>query len=339
MSIIRSDIVIYGSANMQETDSGAQGGAIDLTKRVVFDDLSTTDTVQIVSSDATDATPDAVTVYGRDAGGSVVSETELINGVTPVTTTQSFERLMKCTISAGAPAGDVAVEKSTATRDDTAQTGADATASEAAYITLDAGASGSDDTYNGMVLRINGGTGANQIRRIVDYTGSTKIAYVDRDWDTTPDVTSEFVVSEGMVFANGETEIRRPFYDVSADVLGGSARTFYEKVFVKNTNAVNSLLAMTVSEEADPSTFVTFALEDAVDDTGTSTDRTTAPAGAEIGGTGFDSATKTLATETDASTADLAAASAIGVWLLLSLAAGEAAAKSTYTIGSNGSTT
>jgi len=339
MSIIRSDMVIYGSANMQESDSGAQGGAIATTKRVVFDDLSTTDTVQIVSSDATDADPDAVTVYGRDAGGSIVSETELINGQTPVTTAQSFERLMKCTISAGSPAGDVAVEKSTATRDNTAQGGSDATSSEAAYMTLDASASGMDDTYNGMVLRINGGTGSGQIRRIVDYDGTNKYAYVDRDWGTTPDATSEFVISEGVVFANGETEIRRPFYDVSADVAGGSERTFYEKVFVKNTNSVNSLLSMTVSEEADPSTKIEFALEDAVDDSGTSTDRTTAPAAGEIGGTGFDSATKTLATETDAGTADLAAGSAIGVWLKLTLAAGDAAAKSTYTIGSNGSTT
>jgi hypothetical protein len=335
MSIIRSDIVVYGSANMRETDADAQGGAIAATTRVVFEDLSANDAVQVVSSNAGDDDTNTVTVYGRNAGGSLVSEATDLNGQTPATGTQVFERLMKCVITAGTPAGDVAVERQTATRDNTAQGGGDATASEAAYITLDAGASAEDDAYNGMVVRLNGGTGSGQIRRIVDYVGSTKTAYVAWDWDTTPDATSEFVVSEGVVFKNGETTVRRPFYNVSADVEGGSERNYYEKVFLKNTNAANSLLGMSVTEEADPSTKITFALEDAVDDNGTSDDRVTAPAG--IGAAGFTSDAKTL--DDEAGTADLAADSAIGVWLKLTLSAGDAATKTTYTIGTSGSTT
>lgn len=271
MSVVDSDIKVYGAANIPESDTGTVGGAIDTSVRYVFDDSALVNdptnsggdgTVKITSSNGTDVSQ-TVTIYGRDSGGSIVSEALALTGTGIVVGSQVFERILKVVIDS-AHAGTVTLS----------------------------------DSANGAAI------------------GNTIV-----------DIES------------GVLTLRTPFYNVAADVSGGSARDFYEKVFVKNTNGVNSLLSMSVAESADPTTNVTFALEDAVDDSNTATNRVTAPTGTDLGASGFDSATKSLATETDASTADLAAGSAIGVWLKLSLAAGTAATKSTWTMGVTGSTT
>ena len=48
-------------------------------------------------------------------------------------------------------------------------------------ITLAAGASGTNDTYNGRYIAANGET-----KKITDYDGTTKVATVDSNWTTTP---------------------------------------------------------------------------------------------------------------------------------------------------------
>ena len=70
----------------------------------------------------------------------------------------------------------------------TAQAGASGT------ITLASGASSDDDTYNDQIVRITGGTGIGQSRRISDYTGSSRVAAVSSNWTTTPDDTSTYEV-------------------------------------------------------------------------------------------------------------------------------------------------
>lgn len=78
-------------------------------------------------------------------------------------------------------------------RDNTAQAGA------AGTITLDASASAVDDYYNGMQIWLNGGTGADQVRVITDYNGTTKVATIDYNWGTNADATSEFIISEDLL--------------------------------------------------------------------------------------------------------------------------------------------
>lgn len=77
----------------------------------------------------------------------------------------------------------------------TAQAGA------AGTITLASGASAIDDYYNGCIVRTTGGTGGggtgganNQARVITDYVGSTKVATVVPNWETTPDSTTTYEV-------------------------------------------------------------------------------------------------------------------------------------------------
>jgi hypothetical protein len=58
-------------------------------------------------------------------------------------------------------------------------------------ITL-AGGSATDNLYKYNLVNIIGGTGAGQARLIINYVGSTKVATVNKDWQTNPDATSVF---------------------------------------------------------------------------------------------------------------------------------------------------
>ena len=71
----------------------------------------------------------------------------------------------------------------------TAQAGA------ATTITLDAGASGTDNIYNNNYIQITSGTGNGQIARITGYDGTTKIATIEGSWTTNPDNTSVFRIT------------------------------------------------------------------------------------------------------------------------------------------------
>ena len=67
----------------------------------------------------------------------------------------------------------------------------------AGTITLDSGASSSNDFYNGAVVVVVAGTGAGQARLVKDYTGASRIADVNRSWVVNPDSTSVFVLMPG----------------------------------------------------------------------------------------------------------------------------------------------
>jgi hypothetical protein len=73
-------------------------------------------------------------------------------------------------------------------RSGTAQTGSPGS------ITLDTGASAVDDFYKHAWIYLTGGTGAGQVRRIIGYTGSSKIAITNADWIITPDGTTTFAI-------------------------------------------------------------------------------------------------------------------------------------------------
>jgi hypothetical protein len=83
-----------------------------------------------------------------------------------------------------------------------------------------------------------------------------------------------------------------------------------------------------VSESADPTGLVTFGLATAVNDSGTTTNRQTAPGGVTI-----DNTAKNVPGT------DLAATAAIGIWVALALAQNNAAIRSTWTPQLSGSTT
>jgi hypothetical protein len=69
-----------------------------------------------------------------------------------------------------------------------------AQAGGASTITLASGATATDDLYKGEMVKIYSGTGAGQVRVIIGYVGTTKVATVGRAWLVSPDATSIYAV-------------------------------------------------------------------------------------------------------------------------------------------------
>ena len=110
MSIQPDEIKLYGSAVMPDDDSTTNiGGAVDLTKKVEFTDISPQGTVEAVSSNSGDN--QTLTIYGRNPAGEIVSEAHALNGTTVVSFSTTFERILRAVLSAAA-AGTVTIRES-----------------------------------------------------------------------------------------------------------------------------------------------------------------------------------------------------------------------------------
>jgi len=301
----------------------AIGGAIDLAVQIIF--VDPTDPVQAVSDDAADTAVDVEITY-LDSTDVVLDETVSLNGLTPeVFAATDVSQLLKA-IKSGTTVGNIAVEAQTAEFEDDG-----ATAFDADSVTLAATAPLTSHLFTGMVVRITGGTGAGQIRRAVHYVG--RKLEVNNAFSVTLDATSVVRVSKGMVFEKTPSEVlevRRLHYNPEAAAAGGADRAYVDKFFIKNTSGADDLLAAAVSEFADPSTFITFALETTLNGTGTNgggNNRLVPP----VSGVGaFDSSGKAVAT------GDLTFGDAQGVWSKLSLADGQAASETTETFAIGG---
>lgn len=139
-------------------------------------------------------------------------------------------------------------------RTGTAQAGA------ASTITLDSGASATDDLYKGQWIAITSGTGAGQSRLITGYVGSTKVATVHRNWATNPDNTSVFYLLSaadiyGLVLADTTTTLTNAPSDSSGVTTLLSRLTSARAGYLDNIN--NSNLS---SVPAFPSNFAALAI-------------------------------------------------------------------------------
>ena len=343
MSVLPSDLQFYGSANMPDVDGSTTGGSYNSAILINFNDITPNGTMNYVSSSASD-TAAIITLSGRDSTGVIQSEAKTLTGVTPVTGSQTFERLMKGVASGTAAVGDIAAISNTAVVTGTAQAGAAASSTASATITLASGQGASCSI--GMIIRITNNLPsgvANILRRIVAI--STDTISVNRDWGTVPTSSTTYGVYHGMLFdilPNQVTQNRRPFYNVASDVTGGSNRTYYEKIFVVDTNTTTALTVASVIKQADPSSgTLQFALTNSLNDTGTIANRQTAPA---TGITAFSSgsAPQTIAVPSPQNLPSGSApnaAGAQGIWLSLLLTAGLAAAKTSFTLRVTGTTT
>jgi len=61
-------------------------------------------------------------------------------------------------------------------------------------ITLNVLAASIDDSLVGQIVFIRSGIGQDQVRNIIAYNGTTKVATVNKDWDTTPTTGSGYVI-------------------------------------------------------------------------------------------------------------------------------------------------
>lgn len=257
MSVIPSDIVIYGSANMPEADGVTIGGAFDSSKRADFFDISPNGTINVVSSSAADTGVKA-TYFIRDTTGATATVTTQLNGTAVVLGATTAERILAGVITGGAIAGIANPGGTTAVGDcaivantkvlagRTLQLGANPTGATPTLLTLQAG----DGTgvSIGHIIRGLTGSGVGQMRKIIAVTGyGTDVVAVSGSYGTgtgLPTLNSTYDVLQGLLFEKGPnpvTAITRLFATAAADTPGGSQRIFYEKVFVTNNNTVTAL--------------------------------------------------------------------------------------------------
>jgi hypothetical protein len=349
MSVNPSNLRFYGSANMPDVDGSTTGGAIDFAKKIFFYDISSTGTMNYVSSSASD-TAATIALTGRDGTGVIQTETKTLTGTTVVTGSQSFERLLKGVAGGTTAVGDIAAISNTKVISaHTAVAAASTSGTVGPYMDLQTGDGAS--VAIGQIIRITNNlpVGVNfQLRQIIainpDGSHADRVA-VNRDWGTIPTSSSTYDIHQGIIFdlsPNLITQVRRPFYNAASDVPGGSTRTYYEKIFAVNDNTATALTVASVLKQTDPgSGTLQFALTNSLNDSATVANRQTAPVS---GITSFSagSAPQTINVPSPQNLPSGAApnsAGAQGVWLSFQLTAGLAPAKTSFTMRATGQTT
>jgi hypothetical protein len=110
MAIVAADLIGYNAANKPQDDTSTGGGGRDVDNRFDLIQLAANDTLEMVSSAAGDTTQ-GVTVFGRDAAGAELSDTQTVNGTSVVAFTGTFERIISVLMDADA-VGIVTVRRS-----------------------------------------------------------------------------------------------------------------------------------------------------------------------------------------------------------------------------------
>lgn len=110
MSIAAADLKAYQAANHAEDDSATQGGAIATAGIVEFTDIAAVDNVEVLSDGADTRT---VTLTGRTSTGAITSEVINLNGTTPVSSVNTYERILKAVLSASDGARTVTLRRAT----------------------------------------------------------------------------------------------------------------------------------------------------------------------------------------------------------------------------------
>ncbi len=238
MPIAASDLVLYASANMPTNDTDPSGGAVATTVRPVFTQMTANAQIAVVSDGADTR---SITILGRKPDGALVSEVLTLNGTTEVLSTNTYERLLRATLSS---------------------------ANASRTVTIKQGAGGST------------------------------LATIPPN----------------------EVGITATFIDSSSS---GSTENRYEKVFWRNNHASLTLTNAKVTLTADPAGKIRIGLATAKNDTGSVTNRKTAPAGVTF-------VDDNVAVDVPGGT--LEAGSAIGVWVNQTLAPNDAPVRSTYTL-------
>ena len=90
-------------------------------------------------------------------------------------------------------------------------------------ITLNSAASSTDDIYVGQGIFVKSGTGQDQARIVVGYNGTTKVATTHKNWNTTPDSTSGYVMIPGPIIGDYINDILTDTAEIGAAGAGLAA--------------------------------------------------------------------------------------------------------------------
>lgn len=161
----------------------------------------------------------------------------------------------------GLPTGDASgrvtliPSQSPSVSNGTAQAGA------ASTITLKSGDSATDSIYVGSLVTITSGTGANQSRVITGYVGSTKVATVDRPWQTNPDNTSVYSIfgeDTAAVDSNLKVQLTSGEHtSVASDVQTGLTAQGYTAARAPYLDYLNDMVVRTNTAQAGAGSTVT----------------------------------------------------------------------------------
>lgn len=165
--------------------------------------------------------PDITSVYVTAPGGT-------IPGASAPTAGEVADAVWDEARSGHTSAGSFGEYFASVFRSGTAQAGTTSS------ITLDSGASATNNAYRLNVISIIGGTGAGQSRQCTGYTGASKVATVDVAWTTAPDNTSVFMITPLGVDAATLAAIADAVWD-EARTGHATAGTFGEYVFADAT--------------------------------------------------------------------------------------------------------
>ena len=122
-------------------------------------------------------------------------------------------------------------------------------------ITLDSGASATNDLYKYQQVVLVTGTGAGQSRWISGYVGATKVATVDRAWTTNPDATTTFVITPFSLLTGAQVPTSNEHADalLARNIEGGSSsgRIVSEALYPLRNKWTNASGAYTVYKTND----------------------------------------------------------------------------------------
>jgi hypothetical protein len=120
----------------------------------------------------------------------------------------------------------------------------------AGSITLDAGASATNNFYAYATVFIVGGTGAGQARTITSYNGGTKVATIGVAWVTNPDATSVFII---MPQATADNDVNAINYYAQIPTISSYVQTTHDAIVVRVATLQAGSTASTVKLDAGAS--------------------------------------------------------------------------------------
>lgn len=112
MPIAAADLIAYEALTRADDDASVIGGAIDPDHRIVFTQLAANDSLEAVSTSASDT--QTITVVGRNAAGAKITNNVALTGTTAVTIPGGVhERVLRCSIPTDA-VGTITLRRITA---------------------------------------------------------------------------------------------------------------------------------------------------------------------------------------------------------------------------------
>lgn len=181
--------------------------------------------------------PDNTSVYEIIGGGT-------IPGASAPTASQVASAVMEEAMSGHTTAGSFGEFVNAAiSRTGTAQAGTTTS------ITLDAGASATNNLYRYHNVEITGGTGAGEVSFITGYTGSSKVASVDPPFAVAPDATSKFALRKFGIDAATPTQVATAVW-AATRAANATAGTFGEYVNADGVRIAGSATAATNAKSA-----------------------------------------------------------------------------------------